>query len=142
MWQWQWLAMMILVSPCSVCVYERRDIVGGAAVTEEIVPGFRFSRCSYLLSLLRPQVINELELKRHGLHVYMRDPSSFTPIAEEYQDRSGTVGLKVLVDSTWIENDDFVSFYSSKKIRRGYERVQVFYKIKKAVFEFISWPST
>lgn len=41
----------------SVAVLERRHIIGGAAVTEEIVPGFRFSRCSYLQSLLRPSVI-------------------------------------------------------------------------------------
>ncbi|XP_028586423.2 pyridine nucleotide-disulfide oxidoreductase domain-containing protein 2 isoform X3 [Podarcis muralis] len=44
-------------------VLERRHLVGGAAVTEEIIPGFRFSRASYLLSLLRPQIYSELELK-------------------------------------------------------------------------------
>lgn len=41
----------------SVAVLERRHVIGGAAVTEELVPGFKFSRCSYLLSLLRPSVI-------------------------------------------------------------------------------------
>lgn len=41
----------------SVVVLEKRHIIGGAAVTEEIVPGFRFSRCSYLQSLLRPSII-------------------------------------------------------------------------------------
>eukprot|EP00897_Mesotaenium_endlicherianum_P004710 jgi/Mesen1/4267/ME000022S03557 len=64
-----------------VAVLERRHIVGGAAVTEEIVPGFKFSRASYLLSLLRPAIIKELELKRHGLHLLPRSPSSFTPTA-------------------------------------------------------------
>lgn len=44
-------------SGLSVAVLERRHLVGGAAVTEEIVPGFKFSRCSYLQSLLRPSVI-------------------------------------------------------------------------------------
>ncbi|XP_039118390.1 pyridine nucleotide-disulfide oxidoreductase domain-containing protein 2 [Dioscorea cayenensis subsp. rotundata] len=63
----------------SVAVLERRHIIGGAAVTEEIVPGFRFSRCSYLQSLLRPSVIQELDLKRHGLKLLRRNPSSFTP---------------------------------------------------------------
>ncbi|KAH7673657.1 FAD/NAD(P)-binding domain-containing protein [Dioscorea alata] len=63
----------------SVAVLERRHIIGGAAVTEEIVPGFRFSRCSYLQSLLRPSVIRELDLKRHGLKLLRRNPSSFTP---------------------------------------------------------------
>jgi phytoene dehydrogenase-like protein len=51
------------MSGAKVCVLERRHIVGGAAVTEEIVPGFKFSRASYVLSLLRPQIIKDLELK-------------------------------------------------------------------------------
>lgn len=52
-----------------VLVLERRDVVGGAAVTEEIAPGFRASIFSYLMSLLHPRIIRELELKRHGLEV-------------------------------------------------------------------------
>ncbi|GMH24572.1 hypothetical protein Nepgr_026415 [Nepenthes gracilis] len=63
----------------SVAVLERRHIIGGAAVTEELIPGFKFSRCSYLQSLLRPSVIKELELERHGLKLLSRYPSSFTP---------------------------------------------------------------
>jgi len=51
------------MSGAKVCVLERRPVVGGAAVTEEIVPGFKFSRASYVLSLLRPQIIKDLELK-------------------------------------------------------------------------------
>ena len=46
----------------SVGLFERRHLLGGAAVTEEIVPGYKFSRASYVLSLLRPTVIKELEL--------------------------------------------------------------------------------
>ena len=46
-----------------VAILERRDVVGGAAVTEEIVPGFKFSRASYVLGLLRPHIYKELELK-------------------------------------------------------------------------------
>nr|XP_048713232.1 pyridine nucleotide-disulfide oxidoreductase domain-containing protein 2 isoform X3 [Caretta caretta] len=68
-------------------VLERRHLLGGAAVTEEIVPGFKFSRASYLLSLLRPQISTELELQRHGLRVYARDPYSFTPMLEDGQAR-------------------------------------------------------
>lgn len=64
-------------------VLERRHVLGGAAVTEELFPGFHFSRCSYLLSLLRPHIYNDLELKKHGLKVYMRDPHAFTPMLEE-----------------------------------------------------------
>ncbi|KAE8902528.1 Pyridine nucleotide-disulfide oxidoreductase domain-containing protein 2 [Phytophthora fragariae] len=63
----------------SVCVLEKRHIVGGAAVTEEIFPGFKFSRASYVFSLFRPQIIKDLDLHRHGLEVFVRDPSSFTP---------------------------------------------------------------
>ncbi|XP_069000799.1 pyridine nucleotide-disulfide oxidoreductase domain-containing protein 2 [Embiotoca jacksoni] len=64
-------------------VLERRHVLGGAAVSEELFPGFRFSRCSYLLSLLRPHICTDLELKKHGLKVYMRDPNAFTPMLEE-----------------------------------------------------------
>ncbi|XP_034754769.1 pyridine nucleotide-disulfide oxidoreductase domain-containing protein 2 [Etheostoma cragini] len=64
-------------------VLERRHVLGGAAVTEEIFPGFLFSRCSYLLSLLRPHIYADLELKKYGLHVYLRDPHAFTPLLEE-----------------------------------------------------------
>ena len=51
----------------SVTVLERREILGGAAVTEELVPGFKFSRASYLAGLLRPNVVQELQLERKGL---------------------------------------------------------------------------
>ncbi|XP_072177377.1 pyridine nucleotide-disulfide oxidoreductase domain-containing protein 2-like [Diadema setosum] len=64
-------------------VLERRHVIGGAAVTEEIVPGFKFSRCSYLLSLLRPTIVKDLELKKHGLKVYLRPEHAFTPLLEE-----------------------------------------------------------
>lgn len=53
----------------NVLVLERRHVVGGAAVTEEIAPGFRASIFSYLMSLLHPRIIREFELKRHGLEV-------------------------------------------------------------------------
>jgi phytoene dehydrogenase-like protein len=61
-----------------VVVLERRHIVGGAAVTEEIVPGFKFTEFSYVVSLLRPEIIRELELPRHGLKI-LPLPSTFTP---------------------------------------------------------------
>ena len=50
-----------------VLVLERRHLLGGATLTEEIVPGFRFSVFSYVVSLLRPEIIRELELPKHGL---------------------------------------------------------------------------
>src|SRR5215471_10719312 len=62
-----------------VLVLERRHLVGGAAVTEEIVPGFKFSVCSYVVSLLRPEIIRELNLARHGLEILPLD-GTFTPM--------------------------------------------------------------
>jgi phytoene dehydrogenase-like protein len=57
----------------TVLVLERRHVVGGAAVTEEIFPGFRVSVCSYVVSLLRPEIIRELDLHRHGLQILPLD---------------------------------------------------------------------
>lgn len=54
----------------SVKVVERRNIVGGAAVTQEFHPGFRNTTCSYALSMLAPKIIEELELEKYGLHIY------------------------------------------------------------------------
>ncbi|BFG39118.1 hypothetical protein CerSpe_253920 [Prunus speciosa] len=63
----------------SVTVLERRQVIGGAAVTEEIIPGFKFTRCSYLYGLFRPSIARELELTRHGLKLLKPLASSFTP---------------------------------------------------------------
>ncbi len=63
----------------TVLVLERRHLVGGAAVSEEINPGFTYTVCSYVVSLLRPEVIHELELYKHGLHLLPTD-SSFVPM--------------------------------------------------------------
>ena len=60
-------------------VLERRHLVGGAAVTEEIFPGFKFSVCSYVVSLLRPEIIRDLDLARHGLEILPLD-GTFTPM--------------------------------------------------------------
>lgn len=57
-----------------VLVLERRDLVGGACVTEELFPGYRFSACSYYCYLLHTKVIEELGLRRHGFHVTPLDP--------------------------------------------------------------------
>ncbi len=61
-----------------VVVLERRHVLGGAAVTEEIIPGFLFSECSYVVSLLRPEIIRELDLPRHGLEILPLD-GTFSP---------------------------------------------------------------
>jgi phytoene dehydrogenase-like protein len=64
-----------------VLVLERRHVLGGAAVTEEIIPGFLFSECSYVVSLLRPEIIRELDLPRHGLEILPLD-GTFSPMRD------------------------------------------------------------
>ena len=64
-----------------VLVLERRHVLGGAAVTEEVFPGFRISVCSYVVSLLRPQIIRDLDLPRHGFEVLPLD-GTFSPMPD------------------------------------------------------------
>jgi len=64
-----------------VVVLERRHLVGGATVTEEIFPGFKYSVCSYVVSLLRPEIIRELDLPSCGLSIIPLD-STFTPLPD------------------------------------------------------------
>jgi phytoene dehydrogenase-like protein len=65
-----------------VLVLERRELVGGCVVTEELWPGFKVSTASYVNSLFRPEIIRDLELKRHGFTMIPRSPSSFTPLPD------------------------------------------------------------
>ena len=65
----------------TVLVLERRHVLGGAAVTEELHPGFKFSVCSYVVSLFRPQIIRDLDLARHGFELIPLE-SSFTPLPD------------------------------------------------------------
>ena len=64
-----------------VLVLERRDVLGGASVTEEVYPGFKYTVFSYVVSLLRPEVIRELQLARHGL-VILPLESTLTPLPD------------------------------------------------------------
>jgi len=66
----------------SVCVLERRGILGGAAVTEEFHPGFRNSTASYTVSLLNPKVIRDLRLAQHGLSIIERPFANFLPLPD------------------------------------------------------------
>lgn len=65
-----------------VCMVERREVVGGAAVTEEFHPGFRNSVASYTVSLLQPQVIADMRLAEHGYRVIERPISNFLPLPD------------------------------------------------------------
>jgi phytoene dehydrogenase-like protein len=79
-------------------VLEQRHVLGGAAVTEELYPGFRFSVFSYVVSLLRPEIIRELDLPRHGLDILPLD-GTFTPL------RPGEGPAKGGGDYLWRVND-------------------------------------
>jgi len=79
-----------------VLVLEKRELVGGCAVTEEIWPGYRVSTASYLTSLLQERIIRELDLPRFGYQVDAKDPAFFSPFPDNrylfmWQDRSKTL---------------------------------------------------
>ena len=65
-----------------VLVLEKRDVLGGAAATEEPWPGYRVSSASYVVSLMPPQVVRELDLKRHGYEVSIITPDYFVPFPD------------------------------------------------------------
>jgi phytoene dehydrogenase-like protein len=65
-----------------VLVLERRHVVGGACVTEEVFPGFKVSTAAYVNSLFRKEIVRDLRLADHGFAVLARDPSSFTPLPD------------------------------------------------------------
>ena len=75
-----------------VLVLERRHVLGGAAVSEELYPGFTFSVASYVVSLLRPRIIRELELARYGYRV--------VPMECSFQPLEGTSSL-----ARWSDTD-------------------------------------
>ena len=65
-----------------VLVLERRDVVGGACVTEETFPGFKVSTAAYVNSLFHTAIVRDLNLAAYGYEVLARDPSSFTPFPD------------------------------------------------------------
>ncbi len=87
-----------------VLVLERREVVGGAAVTENVVPEYKFSRASYLAGLLRPKVVKELGLRDIVLH--NREPSSFTP--------THTPGRYLMLGSDQKRNQSSIAQFSEK----------------------------
>jgi phytoene dehydrogenase-like protein len=63
-------------------VLERRELLGGAAVSEEVWPGWSVSTAAYVCSLLHPQIIADLDLPAFGYHAYRKEPASFTPLLD------------------------------------------------------------
>jgi phytoene dehydrogenase-like protein len=89
----------------SVCVLERRPIIGGCTATEELWPGYKVSTASYVVSLLLPEIIRDLKLKENGLTILPRNPSSFTPMHD---------GRSLLLGPDTAANQKEISKFSSK----------------------------
>src|SRR5919106_243037 len=87
-----------------VLVLERRHVLGGAAVTEEVFPGFRFSEASYVVSLLRPEIIRDLDLPRHGFEILPLD-GTFTPLEDDHLWRVNDHGRTLRELRRWSRND-------------------------------------
>jgi phytoene dehydrogenase-like protein len=87
-----------------VLVLERRHVLGGAAVTEELYPGFKFSVCSYVVSLFRPSIIRDLELAKHGMEII--------PLETAYSPLPGDPGLCRWPDSAQSRRE--ISRFSRK----------------------------
>ena len=75
-------ACYLAAAGLKVRVLERRAVVGGAAVTEEFLPGFRNSAAAYTVSLLHPKVIRDLRLAEHGLKIIERPIANFLPLSD------------------------------------------------------------
>src|SRR5450631_3252696 len=89
-------ACYLAAAGLSVAIFERRGIVGGAAITEEFHPGFRNSTASYTVSLLHPKVIRELRLAAHGLRIVLRPIANFLPLpANGYIKIGGGLAAKI-----------------------------------------------
>ncbi|MEE8536694.1 MAG: NAD(P)/FAD-dependent oxidoreductase [Acidobacteriota bacterium] len=111
-------ACYVAASGARVLVLERRGVVGGACVTEEIFPGFKFSTTSYVCSLLRPQIIRELQLGRYGFELLRYDPAIFVPLED-----GRSLALWQDPQRTLEEIGKF-----SKKDARRYEEVEEFFQ--------------
>ncbi|KAA0199011.1 hypothetical protein HAZT_HAZT002230 [Hyalella azteca] len=122
-----------------VCILERRHIVGGAAVTEEIIPGFKFSRASYVLGLLRPHIVKDLELAKYGLEVRLRDPHSYTPLLENYwQDGKGK---SLMLGSSIEQNSQQIAQFSTKDAAKYPEYEAMLGKFADAIAPLLDTPA-
>ncbi|MFQ6674698.1 MAG: phytoene desaturase family protein, partial [Fidelibacterota bacterium] len=99
----------------TVLVLERREVIGGACVTEEVFPGCKVSRASYVNSLFRPSIIRDLHLKDYGLVFLTREPASFSPFPN---------GSYLLLGSDPVQNQREIAKFSGKDAEQypAYER--------------------
>ena len=92
-----------------VLLLERRELLGGACVTEELFPGYRFSTCSYICHLLQTKVIEELELRRYGFEVYHLDPFRFQPFPD---------GRRLLLWDSVVRTQEEIARFSPRDAER------------------------
>lgn len=89
----------------SVCVLERREVLGGCSTTEELWPGYKVSTAAYVISLFLPEITRDLKLKEYGLKILPRNPSSFTPMRN---------GQHLLLGPDKSSNQEQISKFSQK----------------------------
>ena len=89
----------------SVCVLERRHVLGGCACTEATWPGYKVSTAAYVISLFLPEIIRDLRLKQYGLEILPRDPSSFTPLLD---------GRSLLLGHDMVRNQREIARFSQR----------------------------
>jgi len=110
-----------------VAVFERREIVGGASITEELWPGIKVSTGAYVLSLLRPKIIEELKLREFGLKVYLKDPGLFLPF-----ENGKKLYVWLSLEKTKKEIEKF-----SKKDAKNYEKWVKFWDVFAEIADFL-----
>ena len=93
-----------------VLVLERRSIIGGATVTEELFPGYRLSTCSYVCNLLLPEVIADLDLVKHGYDVRPFDPQYFVPFPDAQYYMSFLDGRKTREQIAKFSRNDVAAY--------------------------------
>lgn len=106
-----------------VLVLEKRHLVGGACVTEELWPGYKVSTAAYVVSLLLPEIERDLQLQKHGYRVLKRVPSSFTPFEDgrhlilgpdEQQNREQIGKFSQRDAASWPKYEDLLTAVAEK----------------------------
>ena len=105
-------------------VLERRPMLGGACVTEEIFPGYKFSTASYVCSLLRPQIVQDLELDHHGFELLRYDPAIFVPLED---------GRSLAIWQDPERTREEIKKFSSRDARRYEEVEKLFHRMARFV---------
>lgn len=114
----------------SVAVFERREVVGGAAVSENTVwPGYTVSAASYVCSLLDPWLVEELRLRERGLTYYRKDPYAFTPLLD---------GRSLLLGTDRASNAREIAAFDSRDVAGFEAYIERTDRLGRALFDSFS----